>query len=193
MLATPGLMLTGAALAAYGVPRSLETAARPVRVTFLVAGVLLVPALYWQSLDPVDPRLSTAGSTAGLVMTTWYVCGLSLLWSTRARILIAAVFDPLGRMALSNYVGASLVVWAVARVVDFGSMTSVAPTSILAAVVLVGQSLLSRLWLRSFRHGPLEWVWRTVTWRAPVSFRRARPTPGRAAARPGRPPRGPGR
>lgn len=173
LLATPGLMLTGAALAAYEVPHDLETATRPVRRTFLLAAVLLVPALYAQSLDPVDPRLSTAGSTAGLVMATWYVCGLSLLWSTRARTVIAAAFDPLGRLALSNYVGASLVVWAAARVVDFGTMPSVAPTSVLAAAILVGQSLLSRLWLHSFRHGPLEWVWRTVTWREPVPLRRS--------------------
>ncbi len=172
--ATPGLMLTGAALATYGGPRALELGSPAVRWTLSAASVLLVPALYWQSTDSGDPRLSTAGGVAGLVMAVWYVCGLSLLWScsTKARRVIAAVFDPLGRKALSNYVGASLVVSAVARVVDFGAMVSVGPTSLLAAAILTGQSLLSRLWLRSFRHGPLEWAWRAVTWREPVPFRR---------------------
>jgi uncharacterized protein len=177
--ATPGLMLTGAALAAYGAPRALESAAPPVRWAFPVASLLLVPALYWQSTDPGDPRLSTAGSVAGLVMAAWYVIGLSLLWQTGLRRAIAAFFDPLGRMALTNYVGASLVVSAVAQVVDFASMESAAPTSALAAAVLVVQSLLSRLWLRSFVQGPLEWVWRTVTWREPQALRRS-PQPGAA-------------
>lgn len=185
LAATPGLMLTGAALVAYGAPRALETAGKMVRWTFSAASLVLVPALYWQSTNPVDPRLTTAGSTAGLVMATWYVCGLSLLWQTPARRVVAALFDPLGRLALSNYVGASLVVYAVAQVVDFRSMNSAASTSALAAVVLVVQNVVSRLWLRSFVHGPLEWGWRTITWREPVPLRRRPPRP---AAVPSTPP-----
>ncbi|HZA03694.1 MAG TPA: DUF418 domain-containing protein [Propionibacteriaceae bacterium] len=183
LAATPGLMLTGAALTAYGAPRALETGALPVRWTFSAACVLLVPALYWQSTDPGDPRFSTAGSVAGLVMATWYVCGLSLLWTTRVRRVIAAFFDPLGRMALSNYVGGSLIVYAVAQVIDFRSMISAAPTSALATVILLMQSLVSRLWLRYFAQGPLEWVWRSLTWREPQALRR-RPQPGAVLAPP---------
>jgi uncharacterized protein len=183
LTATPGLMLTGAALTAYGAPRALETAALPVRWAFSAACVLLVPALYWQSTDPGDPRLSTAGSVAGLVMATWYVCGLSLLWTTPVRRVIAAFFVPLGRMALSNYVGGSLIGYAVAQVVDFRSMISAAPTSALATVILVVQSLVSRLWLHYFAQGPLEWVWRTLTWREPQTLRR-RSQPGAALAPP---------
>ena len=173
--ATPGLMLTGAALAAYGAPRALETAAPPVRWSFPAATALLVPALYWQATDPGDPRLRVAGSVAGLVMAAWYVAGLSLLWQTALRPAVAAFFDPLGRMALSNYVGASLVGWAVAQVVDFRTMSSATSTSALAGTILVAQSLVSRLWLRFFRHGPLEWAWRSVTWREPAPLRRRRP------------------
>ncbi len=108
-------------------------------------------------------------------MAAWYVCGLSLLWQTSLRRGVAAFFDPLGRMALSNYVGASLIVYAVAQVVDFRGMISAAPTSALAAAILLVQSLVSRLWLRFFVQGPLEWVWRTITWRDPAPLRRRRP------------------
>jgi uncharacterized protein len=170
--ATPGLMLTGAALAAYGAPRALETAAAPVRWGFPAASALLVPALYWQSTEPGDPRLSTAGSIAGLVMAAWYVCGLSLLWQTPLRRAVAAFFDPLGRLALTNYVGGSVIGYAVAYVVDFRSLGSAATTSALAAAILVVQSLVSRLWLRFFVVGPLEWVWRSLTWREPARLRR---------------------
>jgi uncharacterized membrane protein YeiB len=174
LTATPGLMLVGAALAAYGTPRALEAAAPPVRWAFPVASALLVPALYWQSTDPGDPRLSTAGSVAGLVMAAWYVISLSLLWQTSLRRAVAAFFDPLGRMALSNYVGASLAVFAVAQVVDFRSMISAAATSSLAAAILVTQSLVSRLWLRYFAQGPLEWIWRAITWLGPAPLPRQR-------------------
>jgi uncharacterized membrane protein YeiB len=28
----------------------------------------------------------------------------------------------------------------------------------------------SRIWLRHFRYGPLEWVWRAITWRTLPRF-----------------------
>ena len=50
---------------------------------------------------------------------------------------------------------------------------------LLAVAILAVQSVLSRLWLRSFRYGPLEWVWRSVTWWRPVTLRRAEAQPAR--------------
>lgn len=172
LASTPGLMLLGAAASAYGLPALLESRSRAVVVTFAIATVLLIPALVWQSTIPGDPRFSTPGTLAGTVMSVWYVAGLSLLWRTPARRVIAGIFEPLGRMALTNYVGASVIVVAVNAVVDFSTVGTVLPVVILAAAILVAQSLLSRLWLRPFRYGPLEWMWRMATWREVVPLRR---------------------
>ncbi|MEV4891046.1 DUF418 domain-containing protein, partial [Nonomuraea sp. NPDC055795] len=35
---------------------------------------------------------------------------------------------------------------------------------LIAAAVLVPQWLVSTWWLRRFRQGPLEWLWRWATW-----------------------------
>ena len=43
-------------------------------------------------------------------MVVWLVSGFAHLWRTRARRVLAAVVEPLGRMSLTNYVGASMVV-----------------------------------------------------------------------------------
>ena len=169
----PGLILLGAGATAYGLPKALESSGRAVGIVFAAAAVLTVPALVWQFSTPGgDPRFSTAGSVAGLVMAVLYTTGLALLWRTPARRVIAAVFEPLGRMALTNYVGAAIVVALAALVVDFGHMTSAAPVVIMAVVLIAVQSVLSRLWLRHFVYGPVEWLWRTATWLRPATMRR---------------------
>ncbi|MFD7307094.1 DUF418 domain-containing protein [Promicromonospora sp. NPDC059942] len=173
LASVPGVILLGAGAAAYGLPKALESSGRAVAIVFAAAAVLTGPALYWQLSTPGgDPRFSTAGSVAGLVMAVLYTTGLALLWRTPARRAIAAFFEPLGRMALTNYVGAAIVVALTALVVDFGHMTSAAPVVVLALVLIVVQSLLSRLWLRHFVYGPVEWLWRTATWLRPASMRR---------------------
>lgn len=116
--------------------------------------MLTVPALMWQLTTPGDPRFTNPGGIAGLVMAVLYVTGLALLWHTPARRVIAAVFEPLGRMALTNYVAAAIVMALAAQLVDFGQMTSVTPVVVLALVVIAVQSVLSRLWLTYFAYGP---------------------------------------
>ncbi len=71
-----------------------------------------------------------------------------------------------GRMAFSNYIGTSAVMmlvfhgWAGGL---YGTMHRVD----LLLVVLLGWALMigfSRLWLARFRYGPLEWLWRCLTY-----------------------------
>jgi uncharacterized protein len=70
------------------------------------------------------------------------------------------------------HVAAAIVMAVAARLVDFGQMTSVVPVVVLAIVVIAVQLVLSRLWLRSFVYGPVEWLWRTATWLRPAALRR---------------------
>ena len=178
----PGLMLLGAAAAAYGVPAVLDRGWRWMPVAFVGASLLLLPALWWQTTEPGDPRFTLAGGIAGGVMALWYVSGFGLLWRTRARVVLAAAFEPLGRMSLTNYVGASVIVVLGILVLRPATTEVTAATMAAAATVVVVQSLASRLWLARFRYGPLEWLWRIATWRRPVRLRRS---PAGLPSRPG--------
>jgi len=165
LAATPGLMLLGAGLAAYGVPRVLGAAGRGVATVFVAASIASVPLLWAQLAEGGgDPRFSTIGGTAGIVMAVAYTTGLALLWKTPARRALAAFFEPLGRMALTNYVVAAVVFALAGVAVDFRTMTSVLPVVLIGAVLIVLQSVCSRLWLGRFAYGPVEWLWRTATW-----------------------------
>ncbi len=73
-----------------------------------------------------------------------------------------------GRMALTNYVGQSLVMAALAEPWGLGWYGRLGgpELTVLAFVVFIVLASLSHAWLRHFRMGPLEWLWRCGTyWR----------------------------
>ncbi len=44
---------------------------------------------------------------------------------------------------------------------------------VIAAAILAGQILISGWWMRRYRFGPAEWLWRTLTYGARQPLRRA--------------------
>ena len=70
-------------------------------------------------------------------------------------------------MALTNYIGMSLVLAALAEPWGFGLYGRFGGPllTVLAVAVFVALALASRAWLGSFRLGPLEWLWRCGTYR----------------------------
>lgn len=71
-----------------------------------------------------------------------------------------------GRMALSNYLSQSLcgVILFYGIAFGMGADTSLWMTELWAVGVFLLLSVLSGLWLRYFRFGPLEWIWRMLTY-----------------------------
>ncbi|WP_186317780.1 DUF418 domain-containing protein [Curtobacterium sp. 9128] len=132
-----------------------------------------VPLLWAQLAEGSgDPRFSVVGGIAGIVMAVAYTTGLALLWRTPLRSALAAFAEPLGRMALTNYVVAAVVFAVLGAAVDFVSATAVWPVVLIGAVLIVLQSIGSAAWLRRFAYGPVEWLWRTATWLRPAPWRR---------------------
>ncbi|RJF40230.1 DUF418 domain-containing protein [Actinomyces sp. 2119] len=165
VLNVPGLFLLGAAAAAYGLPAYLERPDRRLLAATVVVALLTVPAVLAQVHEPGgDPRFGTAGGIAGGIMAVLYVCLVVLACSTSLRRPLAALLEPLGRTSLSCYVGASLVVAPIGVVAHWTESRDVVPLLWTALVVLLAQSLLARAWLSRFRYGPLEWMWRCLTW-----------------------------
>ncbi|WP_405139303.1 DUF418 domain-containing protein [Sphaerisporangium sp. NBC_01403] len=163
----PGLFLLGSALTRYGVIDRIERSARVPAALLLVFAAGAAPALWLQ----IQSGAAGAGgfsswfALAGLLTAGVYVCALLLLLKTPLRPALQGVFAPLGRMALTNYLSATLLVLVAARVIG-GSPDgwSSATVLLIAGAILVPQWLVSTLWLRRYRQGPLEWLWRWATW-----------------------------
>jgi uncharacterized protein len=84
-----------------------------------------------------------------------------------------------GRMALTNYLSHSLV--ALVLFVGFGLFGKLARHELYYIVFAIWavQLVLSPIWLRQFRFGPVEWLWRALTYLKAPPFRRQ---PRQAAA-----------
>lgn len=164
----PGLFLLGLAISRFHLPETLEVRGRQLAVLFGLAGVATVPALAWQGATLSD----RADATAGLVMATAYVTGLLLLLGTPARRPLQAALEPLGRMALTNYVTATLLVLAADPLLGLGGSDRWGAAIVLAVAILALQVAWSRWWLAHHRYGPLEWVLRCATWTEVVPNRR---------------------
>jgi len=73
-------------------------------------------------------------------------------------------FAPLGRMAFTNYIAQSLVFGLIFFGYGLGQFgrLGAAPVFLLGIGVYLAQMALSAWWLRHYRFGPLEWLWRTL-------------------------------
>lgn len=71
-----------------------------------------------------------------------------------------------GRMALTNYLGQSLLCAIVFWKLGFGLVGTVSPLGQvgIAALIYLVQMALSVVWLRYFQYGPMEWLWRAFTY-----------------------------
>lgn len=94
-----------------------------------------------------------------------YLASLSLLLQreTRRRLHI---LSPVGRMALSNYIGQSVVCTLIFYGYGLGLYGELgAATTFGISLAIFGmQIVLSALWLTFFQYGPLEWLWRSLTY-----------------------------
>ncbi|MDP5130744.1 MAG: DUF418 domain-containing protein [Paraglaciecola sp.] len=108
-----------------------------------------------------------------LFMTAGYL-GLimSLLLVERWHQILSHV-APLGRMALTNYLMHSLILTSLFYGYAGGLYGEVgrAPQMLIVIAIIVVQIPLSRWWLRSYHFGPLEWLWRSLTYKKWQAFK----------------------
>ncbi len=79
---------------------------------------------------------------------------------------IGSRFAAAGRMAFSNYLGTSLLMLFVFQSWSLGLFGELHRLQLMLIVFAVwaGMLLWSKAWLARFRYGPLEWLWRSLTY-----------------------------
>ena len=86
---------------------------------------------------------------------------------------ILSKLAPMGRMALTNYIMHSLILTSIFYGYAgglYGEISRAPQMLIVFAIVLV-QIPLSSWWLKNFQFGPLEWLWRSLTYKKWQRFR----------------------
>ena len=116
--------------------------------------------------------------TNGLYQTIAYALGVAPLALAYTGIFMLAfqsakgkkrlsILAPVGKMAFSNYIFQTLVGSFVFLGPGLGYMGKVGPFcyTIFGVIVFIFQIILSTIWLRYFNYGPLEWLWRSATYK----------------------------
>ncbi|SDJ62417.1 uncharacterized protein SAMN05216226_10666 [Halovenus aranensis] len=176
-----GAMVLGMALFKQGILtnersstfyRRLMLAGGVAGLSLTLAGVAFIEAnewaidsiLYWQQFNYWGSFL-LAGGYIGAIM----------LFSRRfADGVVTKGLAAVGRTAFSNYILQTVVATTIFYghgLGQFGQVTRVEALSLVVIIWLV-QIPLSVLWLRYFRFGPMEWLWRLVTYESVPPLRR---------------------
>jgi uncharacterized protein len=105
---------------------------------------------------------------ASLFMAWAYISLAMLIYKWSQNSTIVSGFAAVGRMALTNYLVQTIICTFIFYGHGLGYFGSIDRTGqlIIVVIIWVFQLIISPLWLRKFRFGPAEWLWRSLTyWR----------------------------
>ncbi|HMK05497.1 MAG TPA: DUF418 domain-containing protein [Ferruginibacter sp.] len=121
----------------------------------------------------------------GLYQTIFYALGVAPLAMAYVGIFmlsfqantgkkILSVLAPVGKMAFSNYIMQSIIGSIVFLGPGLGYSGKLGPVyfTIFGILVFVAQIIISTVWLKYFNYGPLEWLWRSATYKKWQPFRK---------------------
>jgi len=163
------------------------------RVAIYGALVGLPASVAWTLFKDSDSYYG--GTWHGLAESALYSCAVAplalsyaavfaLLWRAPRAQRVLRLLVPPGQMALTNYLSQTVFATIAFTTWGFQLVGRIGPTWLWlwAVVTIVLQMAISTWWLSRFRFGPMEWVWRSLTYRAAQPMTRRAPAPASLAA-----------
>lgn len=177
-----GLFIVGMLIGRSGIHKSEEKMVKYSRIVlpyafawfavfYGIAAILPVFGITDFALEVGTGLFKTYGNLGMLAM---YACGFTLLYyKTKAGQKSLEKLAPVGRMSVTNYMMQSVF----GALLFYGFGLNMAVTSSLFVCALAGltvctiQIIYSNWWIKRYYYGPVEWLWRTLTWFKPVPLR----------------------
>ena len=105
-------------------------------------------------------------AVSALPFALCYMSGMALLYLNNQDSKFFYYLSLPGRMALTNYIGQSVIGIILFYGIGFGLGLRYGLTGIeiIAVIVFIFQMFFSHYWMKHFKFGPLEWVWRMLTY-----------------------------
>ena len=181
-----GCFLLGFCIGRSNLHQNLHRYGAEIRRLAVIGIAIGIPLniLYARTFESESWVYATVATIGIIPLSAGYVSVLAWLWIRADGTFLLRTFAPVGRMALTNYVGQSAIAMLLFRGIGLGLGGKVGPAWYLPiglGIYLV-QLAASRAWLARFQFGPLEWLWRTLTYgtRVPL-MRRPDLTPASAS------------
>jgi uncharacterized protein len=185
VFAGSGMMMIGMGLMRMGLLSGERTIGFYKRLTVfgLVLGFMLTALAIWGSIklssDASGFLFQSVGQLVGIPTALGYAGVLILLVKTGRLRWLTHTLAAVGRMALTNYLLQTVICTTIFYGYGFGLFARVEYPQM--ALIMLGvwsvNIVLSLVWLRVFRFGPVEWVWRCLTYWQVLPIRVSR-TPG---------------
>lgn len=162
----------------YAEPEAHRALLRKVLAWGLCIGIPVSLLQTWHTMagGPWGRTAAAALYAAGVFpMGLAYAAGFCLLYLRWENAAVWKVLAFPGRMACTNYLGQSVIGILLFYGVGLGLGASVglAATELIAAGVFLFQTGCSALWLQFFKFGPVEWIWRMLTYGKYLPMRRS--------------------
>jgi len=170
-----GLMIVGMALYNWGLI-SNQRSTRFYRRVFVgvgglglalvLAGVWVREEVAWETV-PVLTLAFQFNYWGALFLATGYLAGIMLLCRRFQEGIVVRALAAVGRTAFTNYLLQTVIATSIFYGHGLGLFGQLSRVELLGVVVLIWaiQIPLSMWWLERFRFGPIEWLWRTLTYR----------------------------
>lgn len=175
------LILIGMALYRYGLFSGAIDAHKARRwgwISVAVGTALTIPIAWW-ALERGLGYWATLAAFAGLsplprLPVILGLTALLALWGAHARGWLADRLSAAGRMAFSNYLGTSVLMMVVFHGWGLGLFGELGRPALYGVMLGAWVAMLgwSKPWLVRFRYGPLEWLWRCLTYGRAFPLRR---------------------
>ncbi len=109
---------------------------------------------------------TTVHIIGGIFLCLGYVAWMVRRYHAGNTHFTEACLAPVGRMALTNYISHSFITLWLFHGYGLGLFGKVGVWQgiLLTVIIFVLQIFWSRWWLRRYRFGPLEWLWRSLTY-----------------------------
>jgi uncharacterized protein len=152
-----------------------------VLVYGLVLGLIGNLIMAWLAGNEAPPPsahaiIGVAGYAFGVpALALGIIALVTVAWQQEAGRRILSSVTPVGRMALTNYLMQSVICVVIFYGYGFGlfGRYGAAISTAIALAIFAFQIVVSSIWLRYFAFGPMEWVWRQLTYRKRLSLRPA--------------------
>ena len=170
-----GMMFIGMGLYANGmlIHANASDALFKRSLCLVALGALLSGVgLAWTATQNFSPTAIVQGNfanTVGTVPMALGYLGLLMWWNEKTSGILINRIRALGKTALTNYIGQTVVCVVLASLLpnEWLSRTTV---FLLIIVIWWAQLYLAEKWLKRYRFGPLEYLWRCATYRRLAAF-----------------------
>lgn len=112
----------------------------------------------------LDFKIQMITLLSGPLIAMFYISAILLLLRQQRWHRWLRPFGSAGRMALTNYIMQTCVGVGIFTGLGYFGVLNLRAGILLCFIVFLLQIVFSHYWLQRYRFGPLEWVWRTLTY-----------------------------